>query len=62
MVAKREGIRGGMDWDFGVSEGKLLYIEWINNKALLYSTRTIFNIVINHNGKEHEKGCINMYN
>ena len=29
---------GGMDWEFGVSKCKLFYIEWINDKALLYST------------------------
>ena len=28
-----------MDWEFGVSKCKLLYIEWINNKDLLHSTR-----------------------
>ena len=28
---------GGKDWEFGVSRCKLLYIGWINNKALLYS-------------------------
>ena len=27
-----------MDWEFGISRCKLLYIEWINNKVLLYST------------------------
>ena len=32
------GGRGGMEWEFGVSRCKLLYIEWINNKVLLYST------------------------
>ena len=32
----REGGRG-MEWEFGVSRCKLLYIEWINNKALLYN-------------------------
>ena len=26
--------RGGVAWEFGVSRGKLLYIEWIN-KVLL---------------------------
>jgi len=31
---------GGMDWEFGISGGKLLYIGWINNKVL---QRTIFN-------------------
>ena len=31
-------VRGGKDWEFGISRGKLLYIGWINNKVLLYST------------------------
>ena len=31
------GVWGGMDWVFGVSRYKLLYIEWINNKGQLYS-------------------------
>ena len=42
---------GGMEWEVGVSRGKLLYIEWINNEVLLYSTP-----MINHNGKEYKKG------
>ena len=43
----------GMDWEFGISRRKLLYIEWINNKVLLYSTGNyIQHPVINHNGKE----------
>ena len=29
---------GGMDWKFQISRYKLVYIEWINNKVLLYST------------------------
>ena len=37
MVAKREGYGGRMDWEFGVSRCKLLYIKWIS-KILLYST------------------------
>ena len=28
---------GGMDWEFGVSRCKLLHLEWINSKMLLYS-------------------------
>ena len=34
------GRAGGrwMDREFGISRCKLLYIEWINNKVLLYST------------------------
>ena len=42
-----------MDWKFGTSRCKLLYIEWINNKVLLYSTGNYIQCpVINHNGKE----------
>ena len=45
-----------MDWEFGVSRYKLLYIEWIKNKVLLYSTGNYIQYpVINHNGKEYEK-------
>ena len=53
MVAKREGVEGAMDLEFGISRCKLLYIEWINNRVLLYSTgNNIQYPVINHNGKE----------
>ena len=42
-----------MKWEFGVSRCKLLHIEWINNKVLLYSTGNCIQYpVINHNGKE----------
>ena len=45
-----------MDWEFGISRCKLLYIEWINNKVLLYSMGNYSQYpVINHNGKEYEK-------
>ena len=45
-----------MEWEFGVSRCKLLYIEWINNKILLYSTGNYIQYpMINHNGKEYEK-------
>ena len=36
-IAKRKGGRDGMDWESGVSICKLLHLEWIDNKALLYS-------------------------
>ena len=56
MVAKGEGGRGGMDWEFGISKCKLLYIAWINNQVLLYSTGNYIQYpVVNHNGKEYEK-------
>ena len=52
-----------MEWEFGVSRCKLLYIGWINNEDLLYSTgNNIQYPVINHNGKEYEKEYIYMYN
>ena len=59
VVAKGEGGGGGMDWEVGISRCKLLYIGWINNKALLYSTGNYIQYpVINHNGKEYEKEYI----
>ena len=49
-----EGAGGEMEWEFGVSRCKLLYIEWINNKVLLYSTGSYIQYpMINHNGKEY---------
>ena len=63
VIAKGEEMGKGMEWEFGVSRCKLVYIEWINNKVLLYSTvNHIQYPVINHNGKEYEKECIHMYN
>ena len=56
VVAKGEGWGGwkGMDWEFGISRCKLVYIGWINNKVLLYSTGNyIQSPGINHNGKEY---------
>ena len=56
MVAKREGVGGGKDWEFGTSRDKLLYIEWINSKVLLHSTENyIYYRVINHTGKEYKQ-------
>ena len=50
---------GGMDWEFGISRCKLLYIEWINSKVLLYNTGNYIQYhVTNHNGKEYESECI----
>ena len=56
------GREGGLDWEFGISRCKLLYIEWINNKVLLSSTGNYIQYpVINHNGKEYEKECVCVY-
>ena len=62
MVAKGEGEGSGMDREFGVSRRKLLHLEWINNKILLYSTGdSIQSPGIDHNGKEYEKGCVHTH-
>ena len=47
---------GGKDWEFGISKCKLLYIGWINNKVILYSTgNSIQYPVIIHTGKDYLK-------
>ena len=47
---------GGINWEFEISRYKLLGIEWIKNKALLYSRGSYIQYpVINHNGREYEK-------
>ena len=45
----------GMEWEVGVSHCKLLYVEEINNKVLLYSTENYIQYpMINHNEKEYK--------
>ena len=52
----------GMNWELGIIRCKLLYIEWINNKVLLYSRGNYIQyLIINHNGKEYEKEYICVY-
>ena len=58
VVAKAAGVGGGRgtDWELGVSRWKLLHVEWVNKKVLLYSTGNyIQSPGINHNGKEYKK-------
>ena len=38
MAAKGKEVGRRMDLEFGVSRFKLLHLEWINNKVLLYRT------------------------
>ena len=45
VVAKGEGEGRGMDWGFGVHRCKLLHLEWLNNKVLIYSTGAILNVL-----------------
>ena len=42
----RGGVGGGMDWKVGVRRYKLLYIEWINNHVLLYSTENYIQYIV----------------
>ena len=43
-------------WESGISRCKLSHVEWISNKALLYSTGNYIQYrVINHSGKSCEK-------
>ena len=52
MWLPRGGGEGGKDWEFGINRGKLLYIGWINNKILLYSTENYIQYpVANYNEK-----------
>ena len=56
MIAKGEEEKRKMDWEFEVSRCKLLHIEWINNKVLLYKTgNNIQHSEINHHVNEYEK-------
>ena len=67
-MEEEEGKRTSWMWyvknvEFGISRCKLLYIEWMNNKVLLYNTGNYIQYpVINHNGKEYEKEYIYVYN
>ena len=55
-LPRGRGGRGGLGWQFGISRCKLLYIEWINNKVLLYNTGNYIPYpVINYIGKEKKK-------
>ena len=53
MVAKEDGVGGGMEWEVRVSIYRLLYREWIN-KVLLCSTENHVQYhMINYKGKEY---------
>ena len=45
FVATKGGEWRRVGWEFGISTCKLLYIEWINNKVLPYSTGNYINIL-----------------
>ena len=55
--APEDCVDGGLTDQWRIwSTSKLLHLEWINNKVLLYSTGNHTEYpVINHNGKEYKK-------
>ena len=45
-----------MDWEFGISRHKLLYLEWISNEVLLNSTGNyIQSLGTDHDERQYEK-------
>jgi len=53
LVVAKGGVGGRMEWEVEVSRCKLLYIEWINNNVLLYSTENYIQyLTINHEYKQ----------
>ena len=63
VVAKKRGVgcvagstrKGGEDWEFRINRGKLVYIGWINNQVLLYSTENYIQCPVKHHNGEYEK-------
>ena len=56
-LPRGSGVGRGMNQEF--NGYKLLHIEWINSKFLLYSTgKYSQHPVINHSGREYERMCI----
>ena len=52
VVVRAEEEGRGMDWEFGVSRCKLLYLEWISSGVLLYSTGNyIQSLGLEHDGR-----------
>ena len=41
LVVAKQGVGGRMEWEAGVSRCRLLYMEWISSKVLLYGTENI---------------------
>ena len=56
-------VRRGVHREFGVGRCKLLHLEWINNKVLMYGTGSYVQYPgINHNGKDYKRRIIYVYN
>ena len=44
-----------MDWESGISRCKLLHMEWINDKILLYSTGNYMQYPVNNHTERNVK-------
>ena len=52
VIAKEDGRENVMGWEFGIGRCKLLYLEWISNEFLLYSSGNYTqSLGINHDGR-----------
>ena len=61
MVTRGEGAGGGVEWEVGVSRCMILYMEWVNNKDLLYRTGNYTQYLqITYNAKGSEKEYVYM--
>ena len=45
MVARKKGHGERIVRELGIDMYILLYLKWITNNKLLYSTRTLFNVM-----------------
>ena len=62
MVTKGETLGGGIQREVGIDMYTLLYVEWMSNNDLLYSTGKCTQwSVVTYLGKESEKEWINVY-
>ena len=60
-IAKGEWGRRRMDWEFAISRCKLVYIEWISNKVLLYSVGNYIQYPVRNHNRKYEKECVYVY-
>ena len=59
MIAKGIGRGERLYWESGISRCKLVYVEWIKNKILLYSAGYYIQYpMTNYDGKEYGKELI----
>ena len=62
QICVTKGRRGGLDGEFGVSQCKVLHLEWIDNKVLLYTAGNyIQSPGINQNETECTYVCVCIY-